>query len=142
MLQDADEEAVDDVEMEIEQEVEHDEVDADTIDSKVGEEMEPTHKKSKAQVKGTKRNFIRSGGKEKWVSCDQPDCIKTFRGLINLKQHVNAVHKKPLICNAPGCTKKFGSKGNLDRHTANVHKEERPFKGSVQKPNRTLGLAR
>ena len=59
--------------MEFEQEVEHDEVEADTIDSKVVEEMEPTHKKSKAQVKGKKRNFIRSGGKEKWVSCNHPD---------------------------------------------------------------------
>ena len=139
LLRDVDEEAVDDVEVEIEQEVGNGEVDADTVDSKVGEEMELTHKKSEARAKRKKNNSIRTGGKEKWVSCDQPNCIKTFRWPLNLKQHINVVHKKPLKCNAPGCTKKFGTKQDLDRRTANVHLEKRPFKCEVLAVQKILG---
>ena len=141
MLRDADEEAVDDVEADFEQEVEHGEdaglVDADPMDSKVGE-VEQTHKEPEAQAKRKKRNSIRTAGKEKQLSCDQAECTKTFRGPLDLKQHIN-VNEKPFMCNAPGCTKKFRSKYSLNRHTANIHLKERPFKCEVNGCSKDFG---
>jgi len=128
LLRDADEEAVDDVEAESEQEVQHGEdgglVDADTTEYEIVEGVEQTHK----EPEGNKKNTKRTVGKERRVPCDQPDCTKTFRWPLNLKHHINVVHKKSFMCDAPSCTKKFGQKQALDRHTANFHKEERPFK--------------
>ena len=116
LLQDADEEAVDDVEEGFEQEVRHDEdeelVDADDREPADEKRMQQALKESEtqkvlngAQVKRRQKKSIRIGGKGKQYPCDQSDCTKMFSWASSLHLHIKVVHKKEGLhtCNQEGC---------------------------------------
>ena len=58
------------------------------------------------------------------LSCDWPECGKTFKFKLSLEEHKNAIHKniKPYICPEPGCQYRTAYKANLPEH-AKTHQD-------------------
>lgn len=69
--------------------------------------------------------FKEMNGETELFSCDQPDCMKSFKKGTSLKLHKSRKHHPNLTvsCTFDGCEKMFASKAALKKHTL-THKPE------------------